>query len=294
MKPTTQPLLKLLSISAMLGGLIFSNQSLAHSRYILPSHTSLSGEDAEMVSLDLSVSNDLFHPDRPYRGPALPGQKANNRRQASSLASVTITAPDGSTTQAPPVVNLGRKTATYFNLDQSGTYKVTSTAETTERTSYQKADGTRGRANGLKKDINLPEGATNVQSYLSASRIETFVTRNETTEVALAPTGVGVELGEGTHPNDFFVGEAVELQFLMNGEPVAEGTEVLVVRGGTRHRNERGELNMTADKNGRISFTLSEGGFYFLEMTAKQIADEKSGYDYESFYYTATFEVWPE
>jgi hypothetical protein len=294
MKATTQPLVKILSISAILGGLIFSNQGFAHSRYILPSHTSLSGDNAEMVSLDLSVSNDLFHPDRAYRGPALPGQAVNNRRQNTGLASVTITAPDGSTTQAPPVVNLGRKTATYFNLDQNGTYKVTSSTESSIRTIYKKADGTNGRANGSKDDIHLPEGAVNVQSYLSGSRIETFVTRNDTSETALKPTGVGIELGEGTHPNDFFVGEPIELQFLMNGKAVAAGTEILMVRGGTRHRNERGELNLIADQDGRINFTLTEAGFYFLEMTAKQAADEDAAYDYESYYYTATFEVWPE
>lgn len=283
---------KAISASILLSSMIASQASIAHSRYMLPSHTSLSGEDAEMVSLDLSVTNDLFHPDRSYGGKPLDGQETNSRRGSTDIK-VVITAPDGIKMDAPALTNLGRKSATYANLEQNGTYKMTVTTEPSERTSYQKADGSRGRSDGLKQDIHLPEGATEVQSYVSGSKVETFVTRNDLSDTVLEPQGEGIELVGGTHPNDLFVGEEIEFKFLMQGKPVAEGTEVVIMLGGTRHRNERAEIKPVVDAKGMIRFTFPTAGFYFLEMSAEQDVKDK-GYDYDSYSYSATFEVWPE
>lgn len=276
-----------------------------HSRYILPSHTSLSGEEAEPVSFDLSITNDFFHPDRAYGGRSAGAERpqaggpgggpgGNNPMMALMMSTkVIITKPDGTIEDAPDLTNLGRKSVTSASLDQNGTYKMTVTANPMEMTIYTKADGTRARAFGPKQDARLPEGATKVTGYRTGNRVETFVTRNDITYEAIKPRGIGLELGNGTHPNDLFVGEEIELQFLMNGRPVAEGTEVMIVLGGTRHRNDRAELQPVTDAEGRIRFEFPEAGFYFLELSAETEVEGKS-YDIESYTYSASLEVWPE
>ena len=60
-------LLKTALIGAVTFTAIASGYAQAHARWLMPSHTSLSGEKTHYVMIDASISNELFSPDKAYR-----------------------------------------------------------------------------------------------------------------------------------------------------------------------------------------------------------------------------------
>jgi len=57
--------------SAFIGALTFtafaSSYANAHAQWLVPSHTSLSGDKAHYVMIDASISNEIFAADKAYR-----------------------------------------------------------------------------------------------------------------------------------------------------------------------------------------------------------------------------------
>ena len=57
--------------SALIGALtvtaLASSYANAHAQWLVPSHTSLSGDKAHYVMIDASISNEIFAPDKAYR-----------------------------------------------------------------------------------------------------------------------------------------------------------------------------------------------------------------------------------
>ncbi len=265
--------------------ILFSSVSSAHSRFVLPTHTSLSGAEPQWVSLDLSISNDFFHPDMAYGGTSDEGDNFFAGLQ------LQVKDPSGAVYPAQDLVNLGRKSVTAVQIDKDGTYQLRADAPSLLVTTFKTAAGSPGR---VFEGDELPEGVTDVAVWRSSNRAETYVTKNSISFDSLVPTGEGIELGEGSHPNDLFAGEDICFQFLMDGEPVAEGHEVMIVRDGTRHRNSRSEIPAITDAEGRVSFQFPEGGFYFIELIIEQEASAGLNYDFDYHTYSATLEVWPE
>lgn len=272
-------------------GLLFVATVQAHDRYIVPSHTVLSGEKAAGVTLTASISNDIFHPDRPLgdngRGAVPESLQAYFQRMKT-----VVVQPDGRIDAAFSLQAFQRFSAGDLRLEQDGTYRISLVHESSPMVTFTKADGTFGRAFG--KDAAVPAGATNVVRKATASRVETFVTRNAPNTRALQPTGAGLELGGATHPNDLFVKEPAAFQLFLHGKPPGKPVTVTLVRGGTRHRNQRHKMELETDAQGRFQVVFPEAGFYLLQAEIMVPGPADSGLQeaWDSLF--VSLEVFPE
>lgn len=218
----------------------------AHRAWLLPSSTVLSG--AEWVAVDAAVSNDVFHL---KLGPL-------------ALNDLHILGPDG---KEVPVENLNTsgKTRNSFEFRPSaqGTYKVMATNETLVAT-YKLGDANkrwRGKAENFAKE--LPAGARDVNVSLAQARYETFVTVGKPSDAVLKPRNVGLELVPLSSPNDLYVGDSTQFQFLLDGKPAAN-LDVSVIPGGARYRDKLNEVRTRTDADGKFSVTWKEAGMVWL------------------------------
>lgn len=290
------------TLCATLTFALISSQAWGHSRWLVPTHTILSGEDPEMVAVDMSISNDIFHPDFAFGGlpvasvaALLAGEKdavktpPPNTRGAivyalMSTTKVAVTQPDGSVTNDTPLINFGRKSTAAFTLNQSGTYRVNVTQDPIYFTKFKHADGRPGREFGERHQVEtfLPEGAKDISVLKLINRVETYVTRNGLNKTALAPSGKGLEILFDGHPNELFVGEDISAKIMLNGKAAPIGTEVKLTRSGTRHRNDREHIVAATDKSGAFSVSIEQSGFYLLEV---ELEREGKGKDADTVVY---------
>lgn len=263
---------------------------IAHDRYILPSHTVLSGKTAD-VSLIASISNDMFHHDRPLgdngKGTVPPSLKGF----FSSLEPFVIH-PDGSQTHENDWQAFTRFSARDVNLDRPGTYRVVLAQNKALMLTFRKKDGQPGRAFGSKAIV--PEGATDVKRYTTSSRVETFLTLDKPSEASWKPTGKGLELSGDSHPNDLFVDEPASFQLFFGGQPLVGVNEVVLVREDTRHRNKRKEFQVKTDDQGRFQVTLDTPGFYLLKAEVARKGEPGSGFEEHYSSVFVTLEVFPQ
>ncbi len=279
----------------------------SHSRWVVPSHTILSGDKAEVVSLDFSISNDIFHPDMAYGGDDFARvntlkakdkkQKLRNKiiKKLYATTRVTIVHPNGETNNKVPFVNLGRKSSAALLLEQSGTYKISIQQAPVLFTMFETAEGERGREFGGKRAVSslLPDGAKNIKTLRVNSRVDTYLTRNGLTREVLKPVGKGLEVVSKTHFNELFVGEPTQFQLLFNGKPVDSGVSVKVTRNDTRYRNQRNTFTAKTQEKGLFTVPWGQAGMYLLEADLKAPSVAK-GVDSEMYALYLTLEVNPE
>ena len=275
----------LLSLSAAVSG------ALAHDRYIVPSHTVLSGDSDQSVSVISSISNDIFHPDRPFgdngKGAVPPSLKGYFARLQSQ-----VIRPDGSVSKDFDWQAFSRLSVGDLKLESSGTYRISVIHPEFPMTTFQKADGSRGRLFG--PNATLPDGATDVVRRTTASRVEAFVTLNAPNKAAMKPSGKGLEFGGSGHPNDLFANEPADFQLFFDGKPLDRSVDIVVVRSGTRHRNERKAMELKTDEHGSFQLSFAEAGFYLFQ--AELTLPGKPGSDIDKRHYSLflTLEVFPE
>lgn len=235
-------------IAGALGALMLSGAAQAHRQWMLPSSTTLSGND-NWVTVDAAVSNDLFYFEH------MPLRTDN----------IAVTEPDGAQGKVENAAT-GKYRSTFdVHLTKPGTYRIASVS-TNVMGSYTLNGEEKRLPRGTTK-ANLaqaiPAGATNVQTAEASTRNEIFVTLGAPTGTIFKPTGSGIELVPVTHPNDLVSGEAATFQFLLNGKPAA-GLKVMVIPGGIRYRDALGQMDLTTDKDGKLSVTWPQPGLYWL------------------------------
>jgi len=273
--------------SALIGALtvtaLASSYANAHAQWLVPSHTSLSGDKAHYVMIDASISNEIFAPDKAYRPAEEGAQYDDNLLMAIG--------PDGK-----PISDnirayfLQRKNSAAVKLTSEGTYHIAMKREPRLMTFYKDAKGERRRVFGGKNSKDIPAGAKDIKTTKAFSTVDTFVSRNGTSKPALL--GQGLEISGPTHPNDLFVGEQARFQLLKAGKPAAN-VELAILKGDTRYRNERGEVKVTTDKNGFFSTTWQHPGLYLIEASVSEESTEK-GIDNVRYSLFTTLDVAPE
>ncbi len=269
--------------------LLFMGNVKAHDRFILPSHTVLSGDEGS-VSFISSVSNDIFHADRPF-GDNGSGVVPPSLKGFFAALSPVVIDPDGKVATENIWQAFSRFSAADLAMKQSGTYRVGLVHPDHLMITFRKKDGSRGRG---RTEADIPEGATDIVRWMSSSRVETFVTLNSPNNKAVAPTGVGLELGGATHPNDLFVGEQAQFQLFYNGKPLDKAASVTAGRGGTRHRNQRAPQNLETTEDGAFNITFDPAGFYLIQAEFSFPGESGSGVDKRSASLFLTVEVFPE
>lgn len=288
-------------------GLSWSCLCLAHSRWMIPSHTVISGSEATSVVLDMSISNDIFHPDNPYGGKT-PAQIAQGEKKSpqkpgpvhplAKIAQSTkllATYPDGSQSSDTQIVNLGRKSSASVLLDQNGTYRFELVQDPIYFISFKHASGEPGRVFGIgeKSVAKLPKDAKGVKKIQLVNRVQSFVTRNESSRLSIEPKGQGLELLFKTHPNDLFANESSNMTLLLNGKPL-DDTEIKLIRGDTRYRNDRQVQVYTSNNKGEFEVRWPEPGRYLLEAESPQAAMGEAPVDTVIYALYLVLEVFPE
>lgn len=219
----------------------------AHRRWLLPSATVLSG-DSETVTVDAAASNGLFL----FEHRAMP------------LDDLIVIGPDGEPVDVKIIGSGAYRSSFDVPLVQQGSYRIGLVSSGVM--GFYKLGDERQRWQGTieQLDTAFPKGASDINVFQVASRVETFVTLGEPNTTALAATGKGLEMVPVTHPNDLVVGETAHFQLLIDGVP-APGIEVDWVKGGTRYRNVPGDKKIKADADGMIEITVDQPGMYYLE-----------------------------
>lgn len=242
---------RLLAVAAAGLALTLPMSASAHRGWMVPSFTVLSG-DGSWVTVDAAISNELFYPDH----------------RAMRLDGVVVTAPDGAISKLQNA-STGQYRSTFdVQLNQAGTWKIGSTANTVTAswTENGEVKRFRGTADDFAKAV--PASATDLKTIKGSNRNETYVTRDKPTTDVFKPTGKGLELVPVTHPTDIVATEPATFKFLLDGKPAA-GLEVTFVPGGARWRATPGEIKVKAGADGAVTFTLPDAGMYWVNATAR-------------------------
>lgn len=261
---------------ALVLALVLPLSAQAHKAWLLPSETVLSGDDP-WITVDAAVSNDLFYFNHvPLR-----------------LDALSITGPDGKIVQSENSAT-GKYRSTFdVHLVEPGTYRIAVVNAGLFANWEEDGKPKRWRGSAEAFASEVPKDAKNLKVSQSAGRIETFVTAGRPNEVALKPTGVGLELAPVTHPNDLFAGEAATFKLLLDGKP-ASNLSVQIIPDGIRYRDQQNEILATTDKDGQFSVTWPNAGRYWLETKAE---DDKTSFAQASqrrVSYAVTLEVLPQ
>ncbi|VUD46031.1 hypothetical protein TDB9533_00742 [Thalassocella blandensis] len=291
------------AVSASLLGACWSYETMAHGRWIVPSHTILSAEEAEFVTFDLSISNELFYPDWAIGGVPIENIGSQEKierelppplRPVLASSKLVVHKPDGTTQSDYTLVDLRRKTVTMAELVQNGSYHIEYTQNPIYLTWYSHADGSPGRFFGTLSQVQklLPEGAKDIRQTILINRIETWITRNNLTRKNLKPQGKGLELAFDTHPNELFVGEKMKFTVMFDGKPLKKPLSLHFIQNGTRYRDDRNVIDVSTN-NGKAVVTWQKPGLYLLETEYEKPSTEK-GIESETHALYATFEVFPE
>lgn len=263
--------MKLKQTLVCLLAIVLTSQVNAHSRWLLPSHFSLSSDKGEWITVDVTASNEMFNADK-----------------SLSTKPLRILTPKGEVQKPDATYKARRKGVADFFIQQGGTYKLTNNTEPRYFTGYMQ-DGKRQWEKGHKAQVKLPKNVTDIETGLWFSRIETYVTMNAPSD-NYATEGKFLELVPTTHPSEIVEQEPVEFTFTYHGK-AAEGVQIEVMRDGQRYRNSPETLNLTSNKQGQITFTPPVAGRYLLIAEYEQAAANTDLADKEHSSVFLTFEA---
>jgi len=250
-----------------------SSQANAHSRWLLPSHFSLSSEQGEWIALDATASNEVFNVDK-----------------ALSIDALSILTPSGKRVRPSSTYKAHRKSVADYFVKDSGTYKITNNASASYFSSYKVADKRhRARVNKMELKAHAPANATELKTMYGLTRVETYITMNNPTE-NYGLEGNFLELHPKTHPSEIVENELVTFAFTYHGKAQA-GVEVEIMRDGGRYRNNPETLKLTTNNDGEITFTPAQAGRYLLIAEYQQDAKNKALADKEHGGIFLTFEA---
>lgn len=291
-------------IATSLFALFASSAALADHSFILPSSTSLAGDD-NVVTFDAAGSDHVFFFDhRPI-----------------ALASITVTKPDGSAGETYNGLQGRFRSVFDLRLDQQGTWKIASQQTMITGTFKQNGEERRvapargGRPGGEPPRAggnapggpsgkpeagprrqppvafeDIPADATEIHLTERVGRVETFVTEGAPTTIALKPSSNGLELAPITHPNAMVAGETARLRFLIDGKPAA-GLKVSLLPGGDRYRDDVGGTALTTGADGVVAIRWPAAGMYWLGAEAEDNKPTEKRAEARQMSYAATFEV---
>src|SRR5690606_22248225 len=204
------------------------------------------------------------------------------------LNNLVIVAPDGKTV-SPENANQGKLRSTFdLQLRQAGTYRIAVVNDGVF--ARWKEDGKPKRYFGKADGLNaaIPAQAQDLEISESVGRVETFATAGKPS--AIVPTGKGLELVPVTHPNDLYAGETATFQLTQDGKPASD-LDVNIVPGGSRYRDQVGEIALKTDQDGKFQIKWAQPGLYWVEVRTE---DDKTTVEKAAkrrLLYIATLEV---
>ena len=231
-------------IALALAGAAFSAQ--AHKPWLLPS-SSLVDSKEPWVTVDAAISEGLFDIDH----------------MPLKLDGLTITGPDGARVEMQNAMTGHMRSTFDVKLAKPGTYRIALLNQSVMASWKANGEVRRWRGSEAEVAANVPARADELNVSRTFSRLETFVSANKTDEAVFKPSGVGLELVPVTHPNDMRAGEEAKWKFLLDGKPAADQAFSLIP-GGVRYRGTLGEIRMTTDARGEVTFKIPQAGMYLV------------------------------
>jgi len=261
---------------SLLAGVAFSSIATAHTRWILPSHFTISKEGGEWLTFDVTAANSTFVFDKP----------------ANAVGAYVIM-PDGRK-ERPNFTLTGKRRSVFdFEFVEEGTHKAIIENPLSYSTFFKagKRDTRkRMRVNKIERESMLPKGARDATTYASFNRVESYITVGKPSTEVFELENKHLELKPITHPADIVAQEPVTMQFFFNGKVQAD-VKVLVEREGAIYRNEKQELQLKTDEKGFVTFTPEQAGRYLLVATHEEALADNNFADIMYATVNLTFEV---
>ena len=272
-KATTKKSLKLGAATAIFLTAVLTQQAQAHSRWVLPTHFSISSDSGEWLMLDITASNEVFNVDK-----------------AMGADNISILTPNKSIEKAASSYKGKRKSVADYFVEQSGTFKITNNSKASYFSSYKVGDK-RKRFRGNKADLaaELPKNATEVNTRYGMARVETYVTMNNPSD-NFGLDGQFLELQPITHPSEIVEDEEFRFKLLFNGKPQAN-VVVEITMDNARYRNDPKTIKLKTDSSGELSYIPAQAGRYLLVAEYQQPASNKALADVETGEVFLTFEA---
>lgn len=261
-----------LAAVALAGLLAAPLSARAERQWIAPSSTVLSGADG-WVAVDAAVSDDLFQPEH----------------RAMPIDNLVVTGPDGGKVEPLTPQTSHFRTSFDLHLTTRGTYKIAIANQGLMARYKMAGEPKMWRGKPGETTPVIPEGATDVATTQTASRIETFVTLGAPTDSVLKTTGVGLELQPISHPNDLLSGEPAKFKLLLDGKPAA-GLNVTLVPSGSRYGLPSDVITAKTGDDGGFTVTFPHPAMWWLNATVRDDKGPAPGVG-RNYGYTAVLEV---
>ena len=268
--------------------LFFSAMSQSHGRWLLPSHTNVTGNSAHVITLDMSISNDLF---QGHYGYIQASTLTHFDKVDATPASLDVMEPNGTWRRDIPFHWLHIRSSGYDTIEAEGTHHYVLNQPDVYFVIFKDSEGEMHRRFGKLENMSLPTGSTVVKTMRYIPTIHTFVSRNKLTKPGRL--NKGLELVATSHPNDLFAGETVEFEVYFQGKPLTHALEVQVVRGNTRYRNDRQQQVFDLKNTNTFSVNFNKPGMYLVEAELK-LPSSETGIDVDRWALFTTLEVNPE
>ncbi|PSW17637.1 DUF4198 domain-containing protein [Photobacterium sanctipauli] len=268
--------MKLIKRSLLAAAILAPAIAAAHPLWLLPSHFSVSKQEGDWVTVDVTASHGTFIADKPA--------SAHNAR---------VIMPDGSEQRPDHVMRGKRRSVFDFFFVEPGTHKIVNQFEPSYMTTYKignRDTERRIRASKAERELQVPEQARDVTTTRMVRKSESYVTVMAPSTTALEPKGQGLELLPITHPADIIEQEETTFQFLFNGQPV-EAVEATITRDGTFYRAAQEEITVVSGSDGKVTFTPDQAGRYVLQTYTRQPIDNDPMADMDGTMLSVTFEV---
>ena len=218
----------------------------AHRTWLLPSATQVEVKEP-WVTLDAAVSENLFDFDT----------------NPVKLEGLSIIGPDGAPFSAENLFTGRLRSSFDLKLSKPGTYKASIVMEGVFANYKQGGENKRWRGSNEAFAKEVPADAEDLRVTRTHNRLQTFLSSDKPNELALKPSGVGLEVEPITHPNELAVGSKASFRLLLDGKPVPN-LGVSAVPGGVRYRGVLKEMFTKTDEKGVFSMTWPEAGMYWI------------------------------
>lgn len=176
-------------------------------------------------------------------------------------------------------------------LAQEGTYRFTSGERLGRKGKMIRTpDGGYRPAHGESGEEALPAAGETMVTSQTATVADVFVSRGAPTRKAV-DTRVGrLVLAPVSHPNEIYLDEGFVLDVLFDGAPLA-GQEMTLYREGGAYADDKGEMRLVSDKDGRLDIRFGAPGVYLLMTRHQAVAPEGAETEIRSYTTSLTFEV---
>lgn len=266
---------------------VFSTPTQAHGRWLLPSHTNVTGQSEHAITLDMSISNDLF---QGHYGFVQASTLSPTERPLATPASLDVIEPNGQWRKDIPFHCLNIRSSGFDVLKHEGTFHYVLNQPDVYFVIFKDKNGEYGRRFGRLSEVELPEGATVTNTMRYIPTIHTFVSRNKLTKPSRL--NKGLELVAKNHPNDLFANEAAEFEVYFQGKPFKGEIEVQVVQGNTRYRNQREVQTFELKNDSTFKVNFPNAGMYLVEAELK-LPSSIDGIELDRWALFTTLEVSP-